>query len=339
LTSDRDHGDTESYSGIKVNDWNSIGNAKVFYVPEGKFSPKIIKKLSSDVDLVYVCGCFTNYAINTMLLYRLKMIKVPVVIAAMGLFSPLEFRRKYIKKKAFVTLLTAFGLFKHVFWSATSEMEIDEILDQVNCPREHFFIAEDLPRKVIPGSVKKDKKSGELKIVWISRIAPKKNLFGAIEILKRIKCNVSFSIYGTEHDPVYWNKCKRALNELPDNVKWEYCGNLDSERVVETLKEYHVFLFPTYGENYGHVIHEALSAGCPCILSNQTPWVELNYHDAGFVFDLEDIEKFIMAIEDYNKMNQSEFQRVSDSAKKYAEEVCTKALDNSGYKTIFQTLI
>ena len=82
------------------------------------------------------------------------------------------------------------GMFKNIYWSATSEMEISEIKHQIKATDKQFFIAEDLPRKVSGTSIEKEKKAGNLKVVWISRIAPKKNLKYAIEILKKnkIKC-------------------------------------------------------------------------------------------------------------------------------------------------------
>ena len=67
LTCDRDHGDTEPYPNIKVNNWNHVGNADVYYVPPKGFSQKLIVKLTKQVDLVYVCGCFNDYAINTLM--------------------------------------------------------------------------------------------------------------------------------------------------------------------------------------------------------------------------------------------------------------------------------
>lgn len=71
LTCDRDHGDTEPYPNIKVNNWNHVGNADVYYVPPKGFSQKLIVKLTKQVDLVYVCGCFNDYAINTLIANRL----------------------------------------------------------------------------------------------------------------------------------------------------------------------------------------------------------------------------------------------------------------------------
>lgn len=336
LTCDRDHGDTEAYLDIKVNSWNRVGNAEVYYVPPKGFSQKLIVELAEQVDLVYVCGCFNDYAINTLIANRLGKIKVPVVVAAMGLFSPKEFQLKYIKKKTFTTIFNLLGMFKNIYWSATSEMEIDEIRQQVKATDKQFFIAEDLPRKVDEANIKKEKKAGSLKVVWISRIAPKKNLKYAIEILEETKSDIEFTIYGPAHTEEYWKECKQELRKLPSNVKWEWKGNLDSESVVETLKHYHVFLFPTLGENFGHVIQEALSAGCLCIISDQTPWRDFESQGVGYVFSLENKSVFVNAVEKYAVMKQEEFQNAVEKAHQYAIDVSNNKAKNTGYRTIFE---
>lgn len=338
LTCDRDHGDTESYSNIKVNDWNQVGKASVYYVPPKGFKFSVIKKFSKEVDLIYCCGCFNDYAINTLILKRLKQIKIPVVVAAMGLFSPMEFKLKYKKKNLFTTGFNMLGMFKNIYWSATSEMEIDEIKQQVRT-KDNFFIAEDLPRKVDDTAIIKEKEVGKLKVVWISRIAPKKNLKGAIQILQQVKGDIEFTIYGPKHVPEYWDECEKELNKLPSNVKWSWEGNVESENVVETLKNHHVFLFPTLGENYGHVIQEALSAACPVILSNQTPWKDINKYSVGNIFDVDDINGFKSEIEYYCRMNQYEFQEVCNKVLSYIIEKGNRKIDNNGYINIFDTLI
>ncbi|EPZ59914.1 hypothetical protein H477_0747 [[Clostridium] sordellii ATCC 9714] len=64
-------------------------------------------------------------------------------------------------------------MFKDIYWSATSEIEINHIKQQIKT-NNNFFIAEDLPRKIYSANIFKKKESGELKVVWISRIAHKK---------------------------------------------------------------------------------------------------------------------------------------------------------------------
>lgn len=338
LTCDRDHGDTEPYQSIKVNDWNRVGNADVYYVAPGGFTRKVIVDLSNKSDLIYVCGCFNDYSVNTLIANRLGQISVPVVVAAMGLFSPMEFRLKYKKKKLFTVVFNKLGMFRNIYWSATSEMEISEICQQVQAKKEQFFIAEDLPRKVDDTPVIKEKQSGTLNVVWISRIAPKKNLIGAIQILQKVKTNVNFTIYGPIHDEHYWDECKNELERLPGNIKWKWKGNVDSEHVVDTLKQYHVFLFPTLGENFGHVIQEALSAGCPCIISDQTPWQDLETQGVGYVFPLDNNQPFISAIEKYADMDFESFQSIVNKAHDYAKSVSNSKAKDTGYRQIFDNL-
>lgn len=338
LTCDRDHGDERAYPNIKINEWNKVGKAKVYYVPPKGFKLSLIKKLSKEVDLIYCCGCFNDYAINTLILKRLKLIRVPVVVAAMGLFSPMEFRIKYKKKKLFITTFNILGLFKNIYWSATSKMEIKEIKQQV-WAKNNFFIAEDLPRKVDETHIVKEKEVGKLKVVWISRIAPKKNLKAAIKILHNVKGIIEFTIYGPKHVPEYWRECEKELQNLPSNIKWSYKGNVESEHVVSILKKHHVFLFPTLGENYGHVIQEALSAACPVILSDQTPWSDLEEREIGFIYTLDEQEKFIEAINYYVDLNQEKFSKISNNALKYIIKNAEDKVENSGYRNIFSLLI
>ena len=335
LTCDRDHGDVNQYPNIKVNEWNKVEKANVYYVSPKGFKFSIIKELANNCDLVYICGCFSDYAINSLILKRFNAIKVPVIIASMGLFSPLEFKLKYKKKKLFTTVFNTLGLFKKIYWSATSKLEISEIKQQVKANDNQFFIAEDLPRMVEKIQIKKEKEENHLDITWISRITQKKNLLQAIKILNEVKYPITFTIYGTVHTEEYWNECKKQLNSLSENISWQYHGTIESEQVVQTMSKHHVFLFPTLGENYGHVIQEALSAGCPCIISDQTPWQDLEDNGVGFVHSLENESEFVQSIEYYAKMNEREFNKIAQSALNYAIKNSNDKVQNTGYRQIF----
>ena len=334
LTCDRDHGDTEAYPNIKVNGWNRVGNADVYYVPPKGFSQKLIVELAGQVDLVYVCGCFNDYAINTLIANRLGNIKVPVVVAAMGLFSPGALQIKSAKKKIFINIFNILGLFKDIYWSATSEMELTHILNVIKTDRKKIMIAEDLPRAVQKTRIIKEKKAGNLKVVFISRFSRPKNLSQAIKILQKAKSDIEFTLYGPDEDKGYWDECQEELAKLPDNVSWVWKGNLDSEKVVETLKSQDLFLFPTQGENFGHVIQEALSAGCPCIISDQTPWQDFESQGVGYVLPLKEEKLFVEAIERYAGMTQEEFQKVSEKAHQYAIRVSNCKVESTGYRRI-----
>ena len=335
LTYDRDHGDTEPYPNIRVNDWNRVGNADVYYVAPGKFTRKVIVDLSNKSDLVYVCGCFSDYSINTLIANRLKKIKVPVVVAAMGLFSLGALQIKALKKKIFISVFNFLGMFKNIYWSATSLMEQEDIANVTNTEKSRIYIAEDLPRTVQKDRITKNKRKGYIKVVFISRFSPEKNLKQAIKILQQVNCQTDFIIYGPDENKAYWSECQKELTKLPGNVKWEWKGNLESEQVVDTLKQYDILLFPTKGENFGHVIQEALSAGCPCIISDQTPWQDLEVQGVGYVFPLDRNNLFVNAIEKYAAMDKVEFQSVVDKTHNYAVKVSNDKVKTTGYRSVF----
>ena len=55
-------------------------------------------------------------------------------------------------------------------------------------------------------------------------------------------------------------------------------------------------ILPTFNENYGHVILESLTAGCPVIISDQTHWLTLSEKKAGWDLSLSDQQQFVDVI-------------------------------------------
>ena len=337
LTCDRDHGDQVPYPNIVVNGWNQVGKAKVCYVPPGGFSTSIIRKLSSEADLIYVTGCFSDYSIRTLILNRLGLIEKPVIVAPMGLFMPNALKRKPIKYNSFITLFKVLGMFRKVIWSVSSEIE-ENCVRRVISKRAVCYIARDLPRAVREKTIQKEKKTGELRVFFISRISPEKNILQSIEILKKCRNSIFYTIYGPIHNQKYWEKVQEKLAELPENVRARYGGSIAPEQVVEILEKEHVFLFTTIGENYSHVIHEALSAGCPCIISDQTPWQKLEENDAGQVLPLDDNSRFVQAIEHYAGMTEEAFQNAAEAAHDYARRFSQESAEITGYRTLFNSI-
>tara|TARA_R110002124_G_scaffold59474_3_gene164281 strand:- start:251 stop:640 length:390 start_codon:yes stop_codon:yes gene_type:complete len=75
-------------------------------------------------------------------------------------------------------------------------------------------------------------------------------------------------------------------------VQVKYQGTLTPDQVVESLSGYDVFFFPTKGENYGHVIAEALCAGLPILIADTTPWKNLQQKGIGWDLPLKNPTAF-----------------------------------------------
>ena len=334
VTNDRDRGDSREYPDVKINEWNTIGKAKVYYVPPKGFTFTLIKKLAYGADVVYSCGFYDNYGYKALLLKKLNIIKAPLVVASMGSFSRGALEIKSLKKKLFIKTCKKFGLFDNIIWSVSSNIEKFDIEANIGMNTKSL-VAEDLPRKNNISKVNKKKKHNSLSIVFFSRITSIKNLKYAIEIVSQLRGNINFTILGIIEDHGYWEECKKLLNTLPDNILWSYSGEIDTQNVITELRKYDVLILPTKGENYGHVIFEALSSGCIPIISDRTPWQELDKYKCGNVINLDMPTKFIEALESYSAMGQYTFQEYSDSAINYAISKQKESIERTSYREIF----
>ena len=332
---DRDHGDSAPYPNIRRDEYNEVGRAKVWYTEN--FSEDAILKLSEDVDVLYCCGPYSDYARTVMKLKKQGSIKAPLYIAPMGSFSPEAFKIKGFKKRMFITYMKMSGMFDNVIWSVTSEREKDELKSIVGDCR--CVIATDLPRR---GSAehRHEKVQGELRLVFISRICVKKNLIAVPEILRLLgdDIRIKFDIYGTDEDHDYLEKCMAALDRLKKThplIKWEYKGEADSNEVPGIFADYDAFLFPTLGENYGHVIEESLAAGCIPVISDTTPWTDLEEKDCGYVCSLRSGDDFVSALTELAAMDEETLSKKRISCSRYIELASDKSVRESGYRKIF----
>lgn len=334
ITNDRDHGDTQAYNNIKYNQGNKIGNAEVWYLKPGGFTMNAIKALTADAEMIYICGPYDDYAYKTLFLNRIGKIKKPIIVASMGSFSIGAYKIKSIKKKFFIGVCRIIGLFNKITWSVTSELEKSDVRHIIG-NNAKCVIAEDLPRKVPQLIETKTKEEDNIKIIFISRISEKKNLLYAIEVLAEVKNEVVFDIYGPIENKSYWEKCRNKLLELPDNIIWNYKGMAESEEVIQLFSKYDVFLFPTRGENFGHVIFESLAGGCIPIISDQTPWKDLERNNCGKVISLDKKNIFSRVIDELAQEPYEDILERRKQAHSYAEKKYKESIEHTGYRTLF----
>ncbi|MEO7859757.1 MAG: glycosyltransferase [Nitrospirales bacterium] len=303
VTSDRDSLDTTPYDGITSDRWMSVGKARVYYVsPERRrlFAwAGLIRETPHDV--LYLNSLF-NPVYTVLPLFARKLAgsqRKPVVVAPRGEFSTGALGLKRWKKRPFLAVAQIAGLYRDVLWHASTE-------DEAQLIRRHFggavriVIARNLPP--MSGqqwtSCEEIEASGPLRVVFLSRISRMKNLDYALRVLAETRVPIQFDIWGTLEDLAYWKNCEDQMRSLPKNVVAHYRGVADHSEVNKILADYDLFFLPTRGENYGHVIAEAVSAGTPVLLSDQTPWRNLHDEGVGWDLPLENGEAaFLKAIE------------------------------------------
>ena len=96
------------------------------------------------------------------------------------------------------------------------------------------------------------------------------------------------------------------------------------------------FLFPTGGENFGHVILEALCAGCPVLVSDQTPWRDLEAKGVGWDYPLDEPQRFRSTIDELVGMGDAEFQRRARSAAAFGRSIASDPRTEDATRDLFR---
>jgi glycosyltransferase involved in cell wall biosynthesis len=319
---DRDFGDSEAYPNVKVGDWNAVGPTRVFYAPrQSLHSLSLLRRLVREVkpQIVYLNSFFSLLSIRYLIARRLRLVPShPVILAPRGEFSPGALGLKRRKKQLFIALAQRLGLYRDLLWQASSPVEAEEIR-AVFGPSHRIHVAPDLTTPIAKAEARRAAKSaGRARFVFISRITPKKNLAFAIERLRHLEGDIELSIFGGIDEEAYWQRCQDLVAGLPGHVRVTYRGVLAANAVSEELRRHDFFLLPTLGENFGHAIFEALSAGCPPLISDQTPWRGLQDVRAGWDLPLKATAEWDKTLAACVSMSAEEYSRLSDGAVDFA---------------------
>jgi glycosyltransferase involved in cell wall biosynthesis len=324
LTRDRDLGDAHAYSTIQHTEWLSVGKASVRYLAPNEQNPIALRTSlqQTNYDFLYLNSFFSVICVKAMFAQHFgRLPQKPVLIAPRNEFYPGALAFKRFKKQSYLHFVKFLGIYNNVFWQASSNYEAEQI--KAVFPEAKTFVAANMPAKSLPDipNISKNIKKNITRIIFLSRLTRKKNLDYALRVLTQTKSEIIFDIFGPIEDPTYWSECEQLIQRLPPNITVTYKGELLPEQVIETFAQYHLFLFPTHGENYGHVIWESLYAGCPVLLSDQTPWRDLAKKNVGWDIPLNAPEQFVQAIEAIAVMSETNHRQHAQAAQEYGQQM------------------
>ena len=143
-----------------------------------------------------------------------------------------------------------------------------------------------------------------------------------LKVLNDVSCPLELDILGPKEDLNYWEQCKKLLVKLPTHIKINIGNEIFPEKVPETFKKYDLFVFPTRGENFGHVIPECLSVGTPILLSDKTPWEA----DPSYGLQIIPLDKheWVKVIEEWANLTFDKVLKRRKAAINYSDKVKLK---------------
>lgn len=316
FTSDSDLGENP-YKDIESDVWLKRSNHQVYYCSDSNHSYALIKEQYASLkpDVVYINGVFSaKYSIAP--LRSLKNKSSKLIVAPRGMLSSGALGLKSTKKKLFLVCVRMLKWFKNVEWHVTSKDEKESLVRRVNPKRKINLI-----RNVVLPLQKSSRPEwgidSSIKMIFVGRISRVKNIEFFINVLNKYNQprTIEFDIIGSCEDKIYWNNCLKKVSDKA-NYKMNYIGELKSNLIVSKLKDYHLFVSPSLNENFGHSIVEAMQVGLPLLISNQTPWKNLEEYNAGWDLPLDE-EFWIEKLNEFTKMSESKYSSMSTSVMDY----------------------
>jgi glycosyltransferase involved in cell wall biosynthesis len=319
-------GDREPYTTVKTDEWNQVGDARVFYFSPQNLNGKVFASLVEGVrpDAFFLNSAFSGPVVKFLSARRKKMFEEkPVILAPCGEMAAASLKVKGLKKKLFLWYAKAVKLYKDVIWKATTETEKQEIMSVAGSDIE-LMIASDLaPKSILPDyspSVKTTKQKGSVSFAFLLRVVRIKNVEFFLRRLQEIRSgNITFDLIGPLEDEGYWQEISPLIDEMPKNVKVNVVGALPHSEALQRVRDSHFFVSPTLSENFGYVFLEATAAGSPLLISDRTTWNDIEKNNAGWIVPLEDPQKWLEKINYCLDMEGEEYELMSRSARAYSE--------------------
>ena len=339
FTGDRDLGSEKPYDGIKADCWSTSIDPgfHVYYASPGSQGylaiRAVIRKLAPDV--VYLNHMFSpRFVVFPLLMKRMGQIPAKVVVCPRGALFESALSVKRYKKTPFLWLFRGLGMHRLVQFHATNSRERDAILSYF--PGSDVRIAENLPNARQLPFAPIEKEPGSIKVITVGRIHPIKNLLFYLRELMYLSSTVELTVVGPVEDAAYWRQCQDCIETLPPNIQVRYLGAIPNDQLVSLIRENHLFVSPTNGENFGHAIFEALLAGRCLLISDQTPWRDLQVKGIGWDLSLADPEAFRNAMMEASGWDQADFEQHAQHAWQYAREFINNLSAIEQYRGIFQ---
>ena len=161
--------------------------------------------------------------------------------------------------------------------------------------------------------------------LFLSRLHPKKGLPLLFEAMAKVGSSLSewyLVIAGFEDEAGYQKELEQVAFNLGITNKIIFVGALFGQDKYDAYAAADFFVLPTYSENFGIVVAEALAAGVPVLTTQETPWKELKVNRCGWWVDIN-VDSIQAALSDAIGRPRQELMEMGARGKALIEEKYT----------------
>lgn len=296
-------------------EWRRRGPVTIRHVSHGSRSLLAAYRSADTPDVIYLNSLFSpRYAILPLALHRLGFWRhSTLALAPRGELHPGALTLKHAKKRLYLRLATLAGLHRNLIWHASTSEEADHIRSEFG-PGSRVIVRENETGLPLTVARRAPRGPGNLQILFASRLDLKKGLHILLDALGQVQFSTDLHIVGAFEDSGYDRQCTKLTQRLTKGVRVHLYGALPHDEVLAQMRRVDLMVLPTAGENFGHVIAEALSQGCPVGCSANTPWTQRLRQGGGFVVTPNNAAAWAEQLEHFNSQDAEGWQQTSTRA-------------------------
>ncbi len=243
-------------------------------------APGIISELPgllSWADVVHVTAVYSFPTIPTLLACRIA--GKPLVWSPRGALQRWEHTRRRVLKQAWErTCVTILRGHPHAIHVTSPEEGKAAFTQMPDSPVVEIPNGVDIPKSF---GARLWKPNGRTRVLYLGRFDPIKGIENLIDAVPLSKTpNLEVSLCGSG-DAAYTESLVRRIEAKGLSSTITLVGFVEGEAKTRAFENADICILPSFSENFGMTVVEALSHGVPVIASRGTPWQELNARDVG----------------------------------------------------------
>ena len=278
--------------------------------------------LAHERTVVHCHGLWHRYTHEAVLVARRK--GAPAVVSPHGMLAPWAFAYRGWKKRIAWRAFQRRDLLRATALHATAPAEVD-LLREAALPLPIILSPPGifLPPLVPP------QESARRTALFLGRIHPIKNLDGLIRAWGRVRPpGWRLVVVGIDSDG-FESELRNLAASLGLQGDVEFPGPAFGWEKQEWLNAADLFVLPSFTENFGIALVEAMASARPCIAGKGAPWSVLEERGAGWWVDVEDAP-LAEAIEQATSCEPVELTAMGLQARRLVEERYTWSRTASG---------
>ena len=262
-------------------------------------------------------------------------LRLPLVITPHGMLTQWSFHHKHLKKRLAWKIYQKRDLesARVVHVTAMSEGDDLRVLGYKG-PLAIISNGVDIPEWKEQPRIQKEIRTA----LFVSRIHPKKGLLNLVDAWSRVKPKDWRMVVAGPDEGGYSVVVQRAIREKGLEDVFSLQGPVFGEDLKELYRRADLFILPTFNENFGIAVAEALAFGIPVITTQGTPWGELVEKDCGWWVPVG-VEPLIPALKQATESSMERLREMGKRGRKLVEERYTWPVVAQRMKTLYEWVL